>query len=244
MSPSIKIYVGNIPGLARNSELKELFEKFGKVVECDILKDFGFVHMEDTNDAKAAIAGLNDTLWKGSRIRVELSTTKTSKGEPSMRYREPPGDYLGGYRRPPPPHHMMPPHRELPPYGMPPHRIPRDVEGGPIRHDRYGPPPPLVDRYAMERGRPYPPEFDRRVGIPPPPLRGDYPPYVRNGAPIDMRNGSADRLGPGGGGGAAMDMMYMRGPPRPGMGPPPQAMHHHEEFYRGGPPPGPPSMSR
>ena len=85
MPPPIKIYVGNIPTSARNSELKELFEKFGKVIECDILKDFGFVHMEDKNDAKAAIAGLHDTLWKGCRVRVELSTTKTSKGEPSER---------------------------------------------------------------------------------------------------------------------------------------------------------------
>lgn len=81
MGQPIKIYVGNIPQSARSSELKELFEKFGKVVECDILKEFAFVHMEDTNDAKAAIAGLNDSLWKGSRIRVELSTTKTSKGK-------------------------------------------------------------------------------------------------------------------------------------------------------------------
>jgi RNA recognition motif-containing protein len=83
--PTVKIYVGNIPSSARNSELKELFEKFGKVVECDILKDYGFVHMSDTNDAKAAIAGLNDTLWKGGRVRVELSTTKTSKGKPAQR---------------------------------------------------------------------------------------------------------------------------------------------------------------
>ena len=81
MSQPIKIYVGNIPQSARNSELKELFEKFGKVVECDILKEFAFVHMEDTNDAKAAIAGLNDSLWMGSRIRVELSTTRTNKGK-------------------------------------------------------------------------------------------------------------------------------------------------------------------
>ena len=72
----IKIYVGNVPLVARNSDLKELFEKFGKVLECDILKDFGFVHMDDTNDAKAAIAGLHDTLWKGSRIRVEISTSR------------------------------------------------------------------------------------------------------------------------------------------------------------------------
>ncbi len=82
---SIKLYVGNVPISARNAELKELFEKFGKVVECDILKEFAFVHMESDNDAKAAISGLNDSLWKGGRLRVELSTTKTQKGEPARR---------------------------------------------------------------------------------------------------------------------------------------------------------------
>ena len=85
-SQPIKIYVGNVPVAARTVELQELFEKFGKVVECDILKDFAFVHMDDTNDAKAAIAGLHDSLWKGARIRVELSTTRTNKGEPGERY--------------------------------------------------------------------------------------------------------------------------------------------------------------
>ena len=80
---TVKIYVGNVPPKALNSELKELFEKFGKVVECDILKEFAFVHMEDVSDAKAAIAGLNDTLWKGNRIRVEISTTKGGRGEPA-----------------------------------------------------------------------------------------------------------------------------------------------------------------
>ena len=78
----IKLYVGNIPLSARNYDLKELFEKFGKVAECDILKDFAFVHMDNTNDAKAAIAGLHDTLWKGARLRVELSISSkaSSKG--------------------------------------------------------------------------------------------------------------------------------------------------------------------
>lgn len=81
----MKIYVGNVPPSARNADLKDLFEKFGRVLECDILKEFAFVHMEDSSDGKAAIAGLNDTLWKGSRLRVEVSTTRTKKGEPSER---------------------------------------------------------------------------------------------------------------------------------------------------------------
>ena len=82
---AIKLYVGNVAVSARNCELKELFEKFGAVAECDILKEFAFVHMASENDARAAIAGLNDSVWKGGRLRVELSTTRTQKGEPAAK---------------------------------------------------------------------------------------------------------------------------------------------------------------
>jgi RNA recognition motif-containing protein len=38
-----KLYVGNIPASVSSTELKELFEKYGKVLECDIIKDYAFV---------------------------------------------------------------------------------------------------------------------------------------------------------------------------------------------------------
>ena len=43
--PSIptKIYVGNLPETCRRTDLLETFEKFGKVVECDIVKNYAFV---------------------------------------------------------------------------------------------------------------------------------------------------------------------------------------------------------
>ena len=150
---NVKIYVGNIPSAARNSELKELFEKFGKVFECDILKDFGFVHMEDTSDAKAAIAGLNDTLWKGSRIRVEISTTKTNKGEPSVRkIRAMEARDRYGPRGAPPPYYRDS-YRDREPRRSP----------GPYRDSR-------SSRYSdRDRARPYPDYDHRGSRLPPPP---------------------------------------------------------------------------
>jgi RNA recognition motif-containing protein len=199
MAP-IKIYVGNIPSSARNSELKELFEKFGKVIECDILKDFGFVHMDDSNDAKAAIAGLNDTLWKGSRIRVELSTTKTSKGEPSLRHKS-----------------MRDGRGARPPYSMPPmgdHRSSMRNGGGPgpMRDGRYG---ASNGRYMPERGRPYPDmPFEHRGGMmpprgmqpPPPPYRG--PGHQSMSDHLYMRGPSMHSMG-------HPSEPYYRGPPPP-----------------------------
>jgi RNA recognition motif-containing protein len=38
-----KLYIGNIPASVSSTELKELFEKYGKVLECDIIKDYAFV---------------------------------------------------------------------------------------------------------------------------------------------------------------------------------------------------------
>ncbi|RNA00382.1 RNA-binding lark-like [Brachionus plicatilis] len=162
---SVKIYVGNIPSVARNAELKELFEKFGKVAECDILKDYGFVHMEDTSDAKAAIAGLNDSLWKGSRIRVEISTTRTQKGEPSIRrrYRPPPTSRFSDRRTPPPfSRDYSPPYRG------------REPRGPPFRDARY--PEPYSRSY--ERPRPYPDSRSRPLSPPPRDFR--LPPFYRD----------------------------------------------------------------
>jgi len=38
-----KLYVGNVPRSMSSTDLKELFEKYGKVLECDIVKDYAFV---------------------------------------------------------------------------------------------------------------------------------------------------------------------------------------------------------
>jgi hypothetical protein len=40
---STKLYIGNIPETCRRMDLQKLFENYGKVVECDIVKNYGFV---------------------------------------------------------------------------------------------------------------------------------------------------------------------------------------------------------
>lgn len=39
----VKLYVGNLPDQCRRGSLKELFDKYGKVSQCDIVKNFAFV---------------------------------------------------------------------------------------------------------------------------------------------------------------------------------------------------------
>ncbi|XP_056657246.1 RNA-binding protein 14 isoform X6 [Monodelphis domestica] len=68
-----KIFVGNVSAACTSQELRSLFERHGPVIECDVVKDYAFVHMEKEADAKAAIEQLNGKEVKGKRINVELS---------------------------------------------------------------------------------------------------------------------------------------------------------------------------
>lgn len=73
----VKIFIGNLTCTATPQELRELFEKYGKVTECDIVKNYGFVHMSNMSEAEEAIKNLNQQQLHGWRMNVELS-----KGRP------------------------------------------------------------------------------------------------------------------------------------------------------------------
>ncbi|XP_048371130.1 RNA-binding protein 14 [Sphaerodactylus townsendi] len=77
---TVKVFVGNVSAACTSSELRVLFQQFGPVVECDVVKDYAFVHMEKEEDAKAAIEHLNGREVKGKRINVELSYKALKRG--------------------------------------------------------------------------------------------------------------------------------------------------------------------
>ena len=52
----VKIFVGRLSENVQKSELEELFKGFGEVTDCSVLKNYGFVHMANLDEAKAAIA--------------------------------------------------------------------------------------------------------------------------------------------------------------------------------------------
>ncbi|CAF3679758.1 unnamed protein product [Rotaria sordida] len=202
-----KLYIGNVPPTVSSTELKELFEKYGKVLECDIVKDYAFVHMEDASKAKASIAALNDFNLKGSRIRVEVSTTQLrNSGRPSRRGESP--RYDSGSM----------PMRSSRNRDMPLMSSGRNGNysggGGPDRSY-----PSMRNSYMDARSRPYDSPYERQR-IPPhlPPM--NYPdPYSRPGSdPYSMRSGGVDPYG-------RDDFYPHRGPPMPmadhyGRGPP------------------------
>ncbi|XP_051899441.1 RNA-binding protein 4B-like isoform X3 [Pristis pectinata] len=69
----VKIFVGNLPRPTTAEEIRALFEKYGPVSECDLIKNYGFVHMKDRDAAKEAIENLHHYKLHGVCINVEAS---------------------------------------------------------------------------------------------------------------------------------------------------------------------------
>ena len=95
------IYVGNLPYDVTDSELQQLFEKFGTVSSARVVMDratgrakgFGFVEMNDRAEAQKAIDGTNGTEMNGRPLRVNESQPK-----PREERRGGGGGYGGGNR--------------------------------------------------------------------------------------------------------------------------------------------------
>ncbi|KAK4291738.1 hypothetical protein Pmani_035450 [Petrolisthes manimaculis] len=71
---TFKIFVGNLSDRTSSTDIRQLFEEHGSVVEADVVKNYGFVHMEKENESKAAIETLNGHSLHGKHIVVEAST--------------------------------------------------------------------------------------------------------------------------------------------------------------------------
>lgn len=89
------IYVGNLPWKMTDEDLKEMFEPHGTVKRAQIITDretgrsrgFGFVEMEDDNEATQAIEALNESDCQGRPLTVN---------EAKPREERPRGDQRGG----------------------------------------------------------------------------------------------------------------------------------------------------
>ncbi|XP_075209703.1 LOW QUALITY PROTEIN: RNA-binding protein 4.1 [Chanos chanos] len=186
----VKLHVANVEK-GFDEELRALFEEYGTVTECSIVKNFAFVHMANSDEAMDAIKGLDNSEFQGKRIHVQISNSRPRGGDDMNRYQQgppdragywpprfpgdrpepgPPGYFRGrfppgshGYPPAPPPPPPPPPRR--PPY---PERTSSSYERERER-DGYG---GVVDYYEKYRARPYgiPSYEDRRVSsVPPPP---------------------------------------------------------------------------
>lgn len=80
----MNIYVGNLPFNTTENDLREIFEPFGEITSCNIIKDkfsgqskgFGFVEMADRGAAENAINGLNGKDFGGRALTVNEARPK------------------------------------------------------------------------------------------------------------------------------------------------------------------------
>ncbi len=63
----VKLHIANVEK-GFDKELRELFEEYGTVTECAIVKNFAFVHMLNSEEAMDAIKGLDNSEFQGKSV--------------------------------------------------------------------------------------------------------------------------------------------------------------------------------
>ncbi|KAI3918411.1 hypothetical protein MKX01_041731 [Papaver californicum] len=97
MRSSRSIYVGNLPLDIKESEIEDLFNKYGRIVDIELKipprpPGYCFVEFEDSRDAEDAIRGRDGYNFDGCHLRVELA--HGGRGQSSSFDRH--GGYGGG----------------------------------------------------------------------------------------------------------------------------------------------------
>jgi len=80
--------VGNLPFSTGNDDLKELFAEFGEVTSAKVIRDkftdrsrgFGFVEMENDEEAEKAIAELNGKELDGRALKIDEAKPRRDSG--------------------------------------------------------------------------------------------------------------------------------------------------------------------
>lgn len=83
-----RIYVGNLPFSASEDDVREMFAKHGDVNEVKLITDrdtgrprgFGFVEMENPDEADAAISAYHQTDMDGRSLNVNEARPRTERG--------------------------------------------------------------------------------------------------------------------------------------------------------------------
>jgi len=89
----MKLYIGNLSYSTTEEEITELMAPFGTADSVQLIKDrhtgqskgFGFIEMNDNSEADAAIKGLNETNFKGRKIKLNQAQPR-DKSKNRRRY--------------------------------------------------------------------------------------------------------------------------------------------------------------
>ncbi len=83
----MNIFVGNLSFSVADGDLRQAFEQYGQVSSANVILDkftgksrgFGFVEMPNAEEAKAAIAGLNNKDIMGRPVRVNEAQPRENR---------------------------------------------------------------------------------------------------------------------------------------------------------------------
>ena len=86
-----RIYVGNLPFTATEEEIRQLFEQYGDVTTVNLITDretgrprgFGFVEMENDEEAEAAIKALDQMELGGRNLNVNEARPRQERRSPT-----------------------------------------------------------------------------------------------------------------------------------------------------------------
>jgi len=98
-NPGTVLYVGNLGRRVDETDIRDAFEKYGRIASIEIVKDpytnecrgFAFVKYENSDEATDAVQALDNSNLDGRKIRVEKSKRDQGHGKS-------PGEYLGHYK--------------------------------------------------------------------------------------------------------------------------------------------------
>lgn len=151
---SCELFVGNLNPDVRARDLENLFSRYGKIIRCDLKKNYAFVEIGDKQDGDEAIRKENNRRLLGSVMTVEWAKGSFGQKPSLARGRSPP-------RKPrsPPPSRFADRSRN---------RSPLDVGRAPRRDrspmGRGGPPRSIGmrdDKFGGDRYRDAAPRSDR-----------------------------------------------------------------------------------
>ncbi len=68
-----RLYVGNLTYSVNESQLRDLFSQYGDIASVKVIeqKGFAFVEMGTSEEAQAAMDGLNQTVFEGRTLRID-----------------------------------------------------------------------------------------------------------------------------------------------------------------------------
>lgn len=90
----MKLYIGNLSYSTTEEEINQLISEYGTADSIQLIKDrhtgqskgFGFIEMNDNSEADAAIKGLNETNFKGRKLKINQAQPRSDRNKSRRRY--------------------------------------------------------------------------------------------------------------------------------------------------------------